>query len=92
MVTVEDFSHLVSGIYATAVAPHQWETALGEIRRTLDGTVSGLFLADSTVWSVLDSTLPADAAKSYAEYYYRLDHVLTAVGRVRRVWCGPVRS
>lgn len=81
MVTVEDFSHLVSGIYAAAVAPHQWETALGEIRRTLDGTASGLFMADSTVWSLLDSTLPADAAKSYAEYYYRLDHVLTAVGR-----------
>jgi DNA-binding CsgD family transcriptional regulator/PAS domain-containing protein len=81
MVTVEDFSHLVSGIYAAAVAPDQWEAALGEIRRTLDGTASGLFMADSTVWSLLDSTLPADAAKSYAEYYHRLDHVLTAVGR-----------
>jgi DNA-binding CsgD family transcriptional regulator len=81
MVTVEDFSRLVSGIYAAAVAPDQWEAALGEIRRTLDGTASGLFMADSTVWSVLDSTLPADAAKSYAEYYHRLDYVLAAVGR-----------
>jgi DNA-binding CsgD family transcriptional regulator/PAS domain-containing protein len=81
MVTVEDFSHLVSGIYAAAVAPDQWEAALGEIRRKLDGTASGLFMADSTVWSLLDSTLPADSAKSYAEYYHRFDHVLTAVGR-----------
>jgi DNA-binding CsgD family transcriptional regulator len=84
MVTVEDFSHLVSGIYAAAVTPDHWEAALGEIRRTLDGTASGLFMADSTVWSLLDSTLPAEAAKSYAEYYHRLDHALAAVGR------GPV--
>jgi DNA-binding CsgD family transcriptional regulator len=81
MVTVEDFSRLVSGIYAAAVTPDQWEAALGEIRRTFDGTAGGLFMADSTVWSLLNSTLPAEAAKSYAEYYHRLDHALAAVGR-----------
>ncbi|OBK09284.1 helix-turn-helix transcriptional regulator [Mycobacterium sp. 1245852.3] len=86
MVTVEDFSRLIAGIYAAAVTPDRWEAALGSIRRALDGTASGLFLADSTVWSVLDSTLPAAAAKSYVEYYHRFDHVLAAVGR------GPVAA
>ncbi|OBK19314.1 helix-turn-helix transcriptional regulator [Mycobacterium asiaticum] len=81
MVTLEKYSHLVSGIYAAAVTPDHWEAALGEIRRTLDGIAGGLFTADSTVWSLLDSTLPADVAKIYAEYYHRLDHVLAAVGR-----------
>jgi hypothetical protein len=81
MVTVGIFSRLVSGIYAAAVTPDQWAAAVGEIRRTFDGTASGLFMADSAVWSVLDSTLPADVAQSYAEYYHRLDHVLAAVGR-----------
>jgi DNA-binding CsgD family transcriptional regulator len=81
MVKLEDFSHLVSGIYAAAVTPQHWQAAIREINRTLEGTAGGLFLADSAIWSHFNSTLPAAAAKSYAEYYYRLDHVLHAVGR-----------
>jgi DNA-binding CsgD family transcriptional regulator len=81
MVTVEDFSRLVSGIYDAAVTPQHWEAALREIYRTFDGSGVGLLMADGAAWSHLNSTLPAEAAKSYAEYYYRLDHVLAAVER-----------
>ena len=31
MVTVEDFSRLVSGVYAAAVAPRHWEGAIRDI-------------------------------------------------------------
>lgn len=37
MVTVEDFSRLVSGIYAAAVTPRHWEPALDEVCRSLGG-------------------------------------------------------
>ena len=33
MVTVEDFSRLVSGIYAAAVTPQHWRMAVRDIHR-----------------------------------------------------------
>jgi hypothetical protein len=79
MVTVEDFSRLVSGIYAAAVTPEHWEAAIREIHRTLGGIGGSLFMADRAVWSVQNTSMPMEAAKSYTEYYYHLDHVLAAV-------------
>jgi DNA-binding CsgD family transcriptional regulator/PAS domain-containing protein len=79
MVTVDDFSRLVSGIYAAAVTPEHWEGAIREIHRTLDGIGGALVMADGAVWSIQDSILPAGAARSYAEHYCRLDFVLAAV-------------
>ena len=37
MVTVEDFSRLVAGIYAAAVTPQHWEQANRDVIGTLDG-------------------------------------------------------
>ena len=79
MVTVEDFSRLVSGIYAAAVIPQRWESAIRDIHRTLGGTGGGLMMADGGIWSILHATVPDGAQKSYAEHYCRLDHVLAAV-------------
>jgi DNA-binding CsgD family transcriptional regulator len=79
MVTVEDFSRLVSGIYAAAVTPQHWEGAIRDIHRTLGGTGGALTMVDGVVRSIQDSILPAGAAKSYAEHYCRLDFVLAAV-------------
>jgi hypothetical protein len=79
MITVEQFSRLVAGIYAAPVASGRWQEALSEIHRALDGTVGGLLMTDGADWSLDNSTLPAGAARSYAEYYYRLDRVLVAV-------------
>lgn len=80
MVTVEDFSRLVSGIYAAAVTPRHWEPALDEVCRSLGGTVGTLSEAVDGVWSIQATTAPADVGKSYAEHYYRLDYVLAGVG------------
>jgi DNA-binding CsgD family transcriptional regulator len=84
MVTVEEFSRLVSGIYAAAVIPQHWEAALLEVHRTLGGTVATLGTAEGAVWSIQDSTLPPAAAASYTEYYCQRDHVLDALAK------GPV--
>jgi hypothetical protein len=79
MVTVEDFSRLVSGIYAAAVTPQQWKPATRDVIGTLDGTGGGLVFADGSSRWQLEPVIPPEAAKSYADHFSRLDHVLAAV-------------
>jgi DNA-binding CsgD family transcriptional regulator len=91
MVTVEDFSRLVSGIYAAAVTPQHWQLAIRDIHRTMGGTGGSLLLGDGAVWSFQNSTLPVAALKSYAAHYAPLDYALAAVekGPVGVVRTGP---
>ena len=42
MVTVDEFSRLVSGIYAAAVTPQHWEPAIRDIHRTMGGMAGAL--------------------------------------------------
>jgi DNA-binding CsgD family transcriptional regulator len=79
MVTVEDFSRLVSGVHAAALTPQRWESALDEIRRALGGTAGALCEAAGGVWTIRATTAPADVGKTYAERYQRLDYVLAGV-------------
>jgi DNA-binding CsgD family transcriptional regulator/PAS domain-containing protein len=79
MVTVEDFSRLVSGIYAAAVTPQQWGVALAEISRMLDASGCGLITGEGPSRSVMIATVPPDARKVYTEYYHAIDYVLDAV-------------
>jgi DNA-binding NarL/FixJ family response regulator len=83
MVTVEDFSRVVAGIYAAAVRPQHWRMAIREIQSALGGTNGGLF-CDPAKTASHQVTVPVEAVQSYAGYYHRLDHVLAAVER------GPV--
>lgn len=78
MVTLGEFSRVVSGIYAAAVTPLHWGVALRDIRRMLGAEQAGLFV-DDPAWSVNNSTLPEEAARSYAQYYYRFDAAFVAV-------------
>jgi DNA-binding CsgD family transcriptional regulator/PAS domain-containing protein len=84
MVTVDEFSRLVSGIYAAAVTPQDWDAALGDVRRSMGATHSGLFVPDGVSRSIIGATVPAEDGTSYVEYYHRLDYVLAAMER------GPV--
>jgi DNA-binding CsgD family transcriptional regulator/PAS domain-containing protein len=81
MVTLDEFSRLVSDIHAAALAPPLWEPAVRNIHRALGATGGGLFMAGEAVFS---SLLPAEATTSYAEYYHRLDYVMTMLNN------GPV--
>jgi DNA-binding CsgD family transcriptional regulator len=79
VVTVEDFSRLVSGIYAAAVTPEDWEPAIRDIRRALGATSGVLMAADEPIWSIEGSALRGDAVESYEQYYCHLDYVLADV-------------
>ncbi|AFM17592.1 DNA-binding protein with HTH domain [Mycolicibacterium chubuense NBB4] len=92
MVTVDEFSRLVSGIYAAAVSPEDWQAAIRDIHRALGGTGGSLLVGDPRGMSFQNSTLPAAVLESYvAEGYYRLDYVLAAIeqGPVGVVRTGP---
>ena len=80
MVTVEDFSRLVSGVYAAAVTPQRWESAVADIQRALDGNTSALLIPEGpAARRYLATTLNIDARDSYAEYYCHLDYAIAAV-------------
>jgi DNA-binding CsgD family transcriptional regulator len=78
-VTVEDFSRLVSGIYAAAVTPQLWEPAIRSIQHTLGASHGGLLINDGASRSIVSATIAMEGGKSYMEYYHRLDYVLTTV-------------
>ncbi|AQA05416.1 helix-turn-helix transcriptional regulator [Mycobacterium sp. MS1601] len=79
MVSVQEFSSLVSGIYAAALTPQRWEGSLRDIHTVLGGISGALCRPTGAVWTIEDSNLPACAARSYAEHYNSLDHVMDAV-------------
>lgn len=79
MVTVEDFSRLVAGIYAAAVTPQHWQLAIHDIHRILVATGGGMLIANENDRSVLSASVPPDARKSYGEYYRHIDYVLAAL-------------
>jgi DNA-binding CsgD family transcriptional regulator len=79
MVTVEDFSRLVSGIYAAAVTPECWSPAIRDIEHVLGAAGSALLIADTGNRALLSATLPPECGMSYGQHYYRLDNHLAAV-------------
>jgi DNA-binding CsgD family transcriptional regulator/PAS domain-containing protein len=82
VVTVEAFSRLVSGVYAAAVTPQHWDTAIREIQHVLDATGAAMLIPDGPSWYT--STLSVESNQAYRNYYYRLDRVAAAAER------GPV--
>jgi DNA-binding CsgD family transcriptional regulator len=80
MVTVEDFSRLVSGIYTSAISPQHWVVAIAEVSRAVGATGGGMLIADATTRSIINAAVPLEARSSYGEYYRHLDYVLAAVG------------
>jgi DNA-binding CsgD family transcriptional regulator len=79
MVTDEEFSRLVAGIYAAAITPQQWEPVIRDVAGTLDATGGGLVFADGSSRWLVGAIVPPEAAQSYAEHYSRIDHVLAAI-------------
>jgi DNA-binding CsgD family transcriptional regulator len=79
VVGIDDFSRIVSAIYASALTPENWIVAMADIRRTLDAQSAGLLLADGAGRSIKSASLPPDAQNAYSEYYCQIDYVLDAV-------------
>lgn len=80
MVTVEDFSRVVSSIYDSAVQPERWTATMAELH-TMFGATGGaaLVVADGVSRAPESSTIPVDALADYAEYYRHIDYLLEAV-------------
>jgi DNA-binding CsgD family transcriptional regulator/PAS domain-containing protein len=79
MVTIDEFSRLVSAIYASAIDPDNWVEALAEVNRAVDATGGGLLIGNGTTRRVLNANVPPEAIESYSEYYRHIDYVLAAV-------------
>ena len=94
MVTVEDFSRLVSGIYAAAVTPQHWESAIREFIVTLDGTrASALLIARRVELIWRHATVSAGSRQELRGALLAVSIMcLPPSRRVRSVRCGPGRS
>lgn len=91
MVTIDDFSRVVSAICASSIRSENWTSALTEISRLLGATGSGLFLGAGSSRSVMAITVPEEVSGRYREHYYAIDCVLDAVedGPVGLIRGGP---
>ncbi|WP_197373446.1 helix-turn-helix transcriptional regulator [Mycolicibacterium baixiangningiae] len=78
MVTLGEYSRLVSAIHAAAVTPEHWVDAMDAVRNAFDGT-SGADLITGPNREMTRGSVPADARRAYNEYYHRFDYVLNAV-------------
>jgi DNA-binding CsgD family transcriptional regulator len=81
---IDDFSRIVSAIYASALTPENWIVAMADVRRTLDAQSAGLLMADGSGRSIKSASLQPEARKAYLEHYREIDYVLDAVDK------GPV--
>lgn len=78
-VTVDEFSRVVSEIYASSTNPENWMTALADIDQILDATGCAVIMGGGTTRSVMASTVPPEARDNYVAYYHTMDYVLDAV-------------
>jgi DNA-binding CsgD family transcriptional regulator len=84
VVGIDDFSRIISAIYASALNPENWIVAMADVRRTLDAQSAALLMADGAGRCIKSASLAPEARKAYLEYYRQIDYVLDAVDK------GPV--
>jgi DNA-binding CsgD family transcriptional regulator len=84
MVTLDDYSRLVSSIHAAADSPQHWIDAMEAVRSTFGSTSAALITADGASRVIKSAYVPPEAEREYGEHYRRVDYVLDAVER------GPV--
>lgn len=81
MVTLDEFSRLVSAIHDAAVTPARWVDTMASVRQSFDAITGAMLMADEDGRAADRASLPPDAHRTYREYYYRCDYVLDAVER-----------
>lgn len=79
MVTITEFSRVVSAIYASSIRSEDWTAALAEISGVLGATGCGVFVGAGNSRSVMSITVPEEVSTRYREHYYAIDCVLEAV-------------
>ncbi|OBF17846.1 helix-turn-helix transcriptional regulator [Mycobacterium sp. ACS4331] len=81
MVALDDFSRMVAGVYAAALTPQTWLSAIRDISDTLGAHSCALVLGGPIERTVKVANLPPEVGQAYIEYYARLDFILEAVER-----------
>jgi DNA-binding CsgD family transcriptional regulator len=79
MVSIGDYSRMVTAIHASAITPDHWLTAMTVIRESLAATASGLVIAEGASRLVKSASLSPEAMSEYMEHYHQVDYVLDAV-------------
>ncbi|ORW32274.1 hypothetical protein AWB91_11975 [Mycobacterium paraense] len=75
---------MVSAVYACAVEPDRVTESITTICQTLGARGGALLMTQDAVRNQVAAVLPADAAQTYRQHYWRIDHVLDDVEK------GPV--
>lgn len=81
MVTVGEFSRLVSAIHAAAVQPDHWGDAVAAVGRATGAAGGGLIVTESGSRVVKSASIDSEALQRYSDRYYQVDYVLDAVER-----------
>ena len=81
MVTVDDFSRLVAGVYRSALFPDEWERALDDVRRSIGATGGGMSIVEGASRRMINVNVPDEAMASYGAHHQYLDYVLAEVER-----------
>ena len=79
MVTIDEYSRMVTSIHAAAITPEHWMEAMTVIREALNSTSSAMLIADGCSRTIKSASLPPDAMQAYSDYYRNVDYVLDAV-------------
>ncbi|HYO04558.1 MAG TPA: helix-turn-helix transcriptional regulator [Mycobacterium sp.] len=79
MVSLGDFSRIVSAIHAAAITPQHWIEAMEAARATFASTSAGMIMCDGTNRVIKSASIPSDAERAYRDHYRRVDYVLDAV-------------
>jgi DNA-binding CsgD family transcriptional regulator len=80
MLSLEAFSRLTASIHEAALLPGRWDTVVSAVTREIGGTIGGFVLNDpGRGMTIAVSTADADAAKTYHDYYGRIDPIVPAL-------------
>lgn len=79
MVSLGEFSRLVTAIHDAAVTPDHWVDTMDGVRRALGATTAAMITADGTSRLAKYASIVPEAQSSYNAYYRSIDYVLEAV-------------
>lgn len=79
MVTLSEYSRLVSAIHAAAITPDHWVNAMDAVRQAVGATTGATLVADGISRVLKGGSLSPDARQAYTDYYRQIDYVLDAV-------------
>lgn len=79
LVTLDEYSRLVSAIHDAAVTPDHWNAAMTAVRAGVGAVSAALVIAQNESRDIKSANLAPDARQTYLEYYREFDYVLHAV-------------